>query len=151
MSIADKITTFKYLMYWNLGASNSWIPQGLSWAVQELIKKKVNIKCTFVQALKFCTGRTAHRVSRGLALFFLDHGTRRGLGVSVTSRPLFILGKEEVHTVQEAVWAPGPAWTSAEILAHIGIRSRTAQPVASRYNDGATGPTRDWFTFPLYS
>jgi hypothetical protein len=37
-------------------------------------KKKV--KCTLVQALRFCTGRTAHRGSRGIAVLFLDHGTR---------------------------------------------------------------------------
>jgi len=35
-------------------------------------------KCTLVQALRLCTGRTAHRGSRGIALLFLDHGTRRG-------------------------------------------------------------------------
>ena len=40
--------------------------------------KKVN--CTLVQALRLCTGRTAQRGSRGIALLFLDHGTRRGEG-----------------------------------------------------------------------
>jgi len=39
---------------------------------------KVKVKCTFVQALRLCTGSTAHRGSRGKALPFLDHGTRRG-------------------------------------------------------------------------
>ena len=34
--------------------------------------------CTLVQALKLCTGRTAHRASRGIALLFLDDSTRRG-------------------------------------------------------------------------
>jgi hypothetical protein len=38
----------------------------------------VKVKCTLVQALRFCTSRTAHRGSRGIALPFLDHGTRRG-------------------------------------------------------------------------
>ena len=37
-------------------------------------------KCNFVQALRSCTGRTTHRGSRGIALLFLDHGTRRGEG-----------------------------------------------------------------------
>ena len=37
----------------------------------------IYIKCTLVQALRLCTGRTAHRGSRGIALLFLDHGTRR--------------------------------------------------------------------------
>jgi hypothetical protein len=29
---------------------------------------KVKVKCTLVQALRLCTGRTAHRGSRGIAL-----------------------------------------------------------------------------------
>jgi len=37
---------------------------------------KGKVKCTLVQALRFCTGRTAHRGSRGIALLFLDHGNR---------------------------------------------------------------------------
>ena len=32
-------------------------------------------------------------------------------------------GKDPVPIVQEAGWAPGPAWTGAENLAHTGIRS----------------------------
>jgi hypothetical protein len=39
---------------------------------------KVKIKVTLIQALRLCTGRTAHRESRGIALPFNDHGTRRG-------------------------------------------------------------------------
>ena len=38
---------------------------------------KVKVKVTLVQVLRLCTGRTAHRVSRGIALPFHDHGTRR--------------------------------------------------------------------------
>jgi len=37
----------------------------------------VKVKCTLVQVLRLCTGRTAHNGSRGIALLFLDHGTRR--------------------------------------------------------------------------
>jgi hypothetical protein len=36
------------------------------------------LKVTPVQALRLCTGRTAHRGSRGIALPFHDHGSRRG-------------------------------------------------------------------------
>ena len=39
-----------------------------------VIKK---VKVTLVQALRLCTGRTAHRGSGGIALPFHDHGTRR--------------------------------------------------------------------------
>jgi hypothetical protein len=68
----------------------------------------VEVKCTLVQALRLCTGRTAHWGSRGIALLFHYHGTRRGLGVSATPRPLFTPGKDPVLMVQEAWWATGP-------------------------------------------
>jgi hypothetical protein len=42
------------------------------------VKVKVKLKFTLVQALRLCTGRTAHRRSRGIAVLFHDHGTRRG-------------------------------------------------------------------------
>jgi hypothetical protein len=102
-------------------------------------KKKVN--CTLVQSLRLCTGHTAHRGSRGIALPFLDQGTRRGWGVSVTHRPLFTPRKDPVPIVQEAAWAPGPIWTGVENLAPPGFDPRTVQPVASRYTDWATRPT----------
>ena len=38
------------------------------------IKKDKFYPC---QALRLCTGRTAHRGSRGIALLFHDHDTRR--------------------------------------------------------------------------
>ena len=59
----------------------------------------LKIKCTLVQALRLCTGRTATSGSRGIALLFLDNGTRRGWGVSVTPRPLFTPGKDPVPVV----------------------------------------------------
>ena len=66
---------------------------------------KGKVKCTLVQALRLCTSRTAHRGSRGIALPFHDHGTRRGWGVSVTPWPLFTPGKDAVPIVQKAGWA----------------------------------------------
>ena len=41
---------------------------------------KVQVKVTLVQALRLRSGRTAHRGSRGIALPFHDHGTRRWWG-----------------------------------------------------------------------
>jgi hypothetical protein len=38
------------------------------------------INCTLVQALRLCTDPTAHRWSRGIALLFYDHTTRREWG-----------------------------------------------------------------------
>ena len=46
--------------------------------IVKIIKQyKVKVKVTLVQTLRLCTGRTAHRGSRGIALLFHDHGTRR--------------------------------------------------------------------------
>ena len=83
----------------------------------------VKVKVTLLQALRLCTGRTAHRGSSGIALPFHDHGTRKGWGVSVTPRPLFTPRKDPVLIVQEVEWAPGPVWTGAEKLAPTGFRS----------------------------
>jgi hypothetical protein len=82
----------------------------------------------------------AQRVGRGIALLFHDRGTRRGWVVSSTPRPHFTTGKDLVSILQEAGWAPLPVWR-AEILVPTAIRSRTVQPVVSRYTDWATGPT----------
>ena len=54
----------------------------------------VKENCTLVQALRLCTGRTAHRRSRAIAVHFHDHGTRRLWGVSVTPRPLLATEKD---------------------------------------------------------
>jgi hypothetical protein len=80
------------------------------------------VKVTLVQALRLCTGRTAHSGSRGIAVLFHDHGTRRWWGFSVTFRPLSTPQRDPVPIVQEAGWAPGPVWTGAENLAPTGIR-----------------------------
>ena len=90
------------------------------YAHENKVKK---VKCTLVQALRLCTGRTAHRGSRGIALPFLDRGTRREWGVIVTTRSLFTPWRDPVPIVQEAGWAPGPIWRGAENLAPTGIRS----------------------------
>ena len=101
----------------------NWFAFISSWGPEEKHRKKVKVKVTLVQALRLCTGRTAHRGSRGIALPFLDHGTRRGWGVSVTPQALFTPGEDPVPIVQEFGWAPGPVWTGAENLAPTGIRS----------------------------
>ena len=76
----------------------------------------------------------AQRVGRGIALLFHDRGTRRGWVVRSTPRPHFTPGKDPVPILQEAGWAPGPVWTG-DNLVPTRIRSRTVQPVVSRYTD----------------
>ena len=88
------------------------------------------IKCTPVQALGLCTGRTAHRGSRGIALPFHDHGTRRGEGQRHAPAALYPK-KDPVPIIQEAAWAPGPVWTGADNLATTEILSPD-RPVRSQ-------------------
>ena len=105
------------------------------------------VNFTLVQALRLCTGPTVYRGSRGIALLFLDHGTRRGWGVSVTPRPLFTPGKVPVPIVQEAGWTPGPVWTGAENLSSTGIRSPD-RPARSQSLYGLSYPAHCLFFYP---
>jgi hypothetical protein len=100
---------------------------------------RIKVKCTLVQALRLCTGRTAHRESRGTVLPFHDYGTRRGSGFSVT---LFTPGKDPVPIKQEVGWAPGRSRQVRKISSQPGFDSRIVQPVASRYTDYATRTKR---------
>jgi len=96
-------------------------------------KKKKN-KVTLLQA------RCGVEGGRGVALLFHDRGTRRGWVVSSTPRPHFTPGKHPVPILQETGWAPGPVWRGGKSRPST-IRSRTVQPVVSRYSDWAAGPT----------
>jgi hypothetical protein len=49
----------------------STLPKPTLWPIQPA-GKKVKVKCNLVQALRLCTGCTAHRGSRGIALLFND-------------------------------------------------------------------------------
>jgi hypothetical protein len=123
--------------------------------------KGKNVKCTLVQALRLCTGRTAHRGSRGIALPFLDHGTRRGWGVSVTTRPLFTPGRPGTHCTGGWVGPRAGLDRCGKSRPPPGFDPRTIQPVASRCTDYATRPTTEsqvllkstnsWGTHSLYS
>jgi len=84
---------------------------------------KVKVKCTFVQALRICTGRTAHRGSRVIALLFLDHGTRRGEASASRAGRSLPPGKTRYTLCSRLSGAPGPVWTGEEKLAPTGIRS----------------------------
>jgi hypothetical protein len=48
--------------------------------------------------------------------------------VTATSRPLYPSETDWVPTVKGALWAPGPVWTDAEILARTGIRYSDRAP-----------------------
>ena len=78
----------------------------------------------------------AQRVGRGIALLFHDRGIKRGWVVSSTPRPHFIpRERPDTH------FTGGCRSGRVEDLVPTRIRSRTVQPVFSRYTDWATGPT----------
>jgi hypothetical protein len=52
-------------------------------------------------------------------------------------------GKDPVTLVQDVRWAPGPVCSGAENLTPTGFDPLTIPPVASRYTDYATRPTRN--------
>ena len=97
--------------------------------------EKVKVKVTLVQALRLCTGRTAHRESRGIVLNFLDHGTRRGEGSA--SRPGRSLPPVRHGTNCTGGWVGTRVGLDrcGKFRRPPGFDSRTVQPVASRYND----------------
>ena len=107
------------------------------------IGKKVKVKCTLVQALRLCTGRTAHRGRRGIAVPFHDHGTRRGEGSA--SRPSRSLPRERPGTHYTGGWVgPRAGLDGRKISPPPGFDPRTVQPVASRYTDTLPGPHATW-------
>ena len=91
-----------------------------------------------VQALRLYTGRTAHRGSRGIALPFHDHSTRRGEGS--TSRPGRSLppGKTRYPLYRRLGVPQGRSGQVRKISPPPGFDPRTVQPLASRYTDWAT-------------
>jgi hypothetical protein len=74
------------------------------------------VKCTVVQALRLCTGRTAYR---GLEVYLYPFLTTalKGVRGQRHAPPLFTPGRNPVPFLQEAGCAPGPVWTGAENLA----------------------------------
>ena len=96
-----------------------------------LIKKK----CTLVQALRLCTGRTAHRGSRRIALPSHDHGTRTGEGSA--SRPGRSLppGKTRYPLYRRLGGPQGRPGQVRKISTPPGFDPWTVEPIASRYTD----------------
>ena len=76
-----------------------------------------------VQALRLCTGRTAHRGSRGMALHFLDHGTRRVIGQR--HAPAALYPRERPGTHCTGGWVgPRAVWTSGKSRPHRDLTPR---------------------------
>ena len=118
--------------------------------LQHFLHIKVKVKCTLVQAQRLCAGRTAHRGSRGIALLFLEHDTRRDEGS--VSRPGRSLppGKTRYPLYRRLGGPQGRSGRVREISSAPGFESRTVQPVASRYTDYATRPVLQQSSNPKY-
>ena len=108
------------------------------------LSKKGNGNIHPCKALRLCTGRTAHRGSRGIALPFHDHGTRREWGSA--SRPGYSLppGKTRYPLYRMLGGPQGRSGQVRKISPPPGLDPRTVQPVDSRYTDWATRPTLHW-------
>ena len=91
-------------------------------------KGKVHL-CT---GTSLCTGRTAQRGSRVIALLFLGHGSRRGWGVSVTPRPLFAPGKTRYSLYMRLGGLQGRSGQVRKISPPPEFDPLTVQPVGSR-------------------
>ena len=102
--------------------------------------EKSKVKVTLVQKLRLCTGRTARRGSRGIAIPFHDHGTRRRWGVSVTLRPLFTPVKTRYPLYRKLGGPQGRSGQVRKISHPPGFDPLTVQPVASRCTNWDTLP-----------
>ena len=95
----------------------------------------INVKCILVQALRLCTGRTAHRGSTGIALFFLDRGTRRGEGSASLPGRTLPPGKSRYPFYRRLVVPQGRSGQVLKISPPTGFDPRIVQPVASHNKD----------------
>jgi len=108
-----------------------------------MMRHIVKVKYTLVQALRWCTGRMAHSGSTGIALLFHDQKHYKG-GEGSASRPSrsLLLG-ETLYPLYRRLGGPqGRSGHVRKISPPLGFNPRTVQPVASRYTDYATWPTK---------
>jgi hypothetical protein len=133
----------RYCQVENYYISEGWVAFICSITLEafDSTKVKVKVKCTLVQALRFCTGQTAHRGSRGIALPFLDHGTRRREGSLSCPGCSLLPGKTWYPLYRRLVGPQGRSGQVRKILPPPGFDPRTVQPIASHSTDYATRPT----------
>jgi len=117
---------------------------------QTLLTFRSVLKCTLVQALRLCTGRTAHRGSRCIALLLHDQRHWKGVRGQFHA-PVALYPRERPGTHCTGDWVgpraglhrcgksrphrdsiPGPSSRSSQSLYRLSYRARTF---------GITGPT----------
>jgi len=101
----------------------------------------IKVKCTLVQALRLCTGRTAHRGSRGIALLFHDQRHEKS-GEGSASRPGRSLSQEKTRypLYRRLGGSQGRSRQVRKISPPPGFDPQTIQPVTSRCTDYSTRP-----------
>ena len=88
----------------------------------------VKVKCS-----RYRPG-VAQRVGRGIVLLFHDRGTRRGEWSAARPGRTLPPGKTR-YPFYRALGGPQGPYGRPKNLVPTGIRSRTVQPVVSRYTD----------------
>jgi len=94
------------------------------------MSSKSKVKVTLVQALRLCTGRTAHWGSRGIALLFHDHDTRGGEGSASHSGRSLPSGKIRYPLYRRLGGPQGRSGEVRKISPPPGLDPRTVQLVA---------------------
>ena len=96
---------------------------------------KEKVKRTLVRALRLCTGCTAHRGSRGIALLFHDQRQQKGVS-GQRHAPAALYSQERPSTHCRRLGGPqGRSGHVQKILPPLGFNPWTVQHVASRYTD----------------
>jgi len=108
----------------------------MSFCTPDMRKVKVKIKCTLVQVLKLCTGRTAHRgISRGIALLFFDHGNRKGEGSASYPGRYLLPGKTRYPLYRRLCGPLGRSVQVRKISHPPRFDPQAVQPVASGHTN----------------
>ena len=107
-----------------------------------MILNKVKVKCTRVQALRLCTGRTDHRGSRSMALPFMIMALEGVRGQCHPPAALYLRERPGTHCTGGRVGPRTCLDRCGKSRPQSGFDSRTVQPIASRYTDYATRPTK---------
>ena len=110
--------------------------------VESYLHLHKKVKRALVQELGLCTGRTAHRGSRGVALLFLGHDARRGEGSASFLRCSLLPGKNRYPFYRRLVGPQDRSGQVRKISPPPGFDPWTVQTVASRYTNYATRPTK---------
>jgi len=110
-------------------------PPSISFLRIPVLRGKVKVKCSLVQALRLCTGCTTHKGSRGIAVLFLDHGTRRSEGSASYPGGSLPLTKTRYPLYRRMGGPKGRSGRVQKISPPPRFDLQTVQPVASHYSD----------------